>query len=53
MITRATNGIGKEIARGLAARRARLTLIARNPQKESTLVVTCGLGCGWQQSTPC
>lgn len=33
VITGATNGIGKQIARSLAARHARLTLIARNPLK--------------------
>ncbi|MGW4241880.1 SDR family NAD(P)-dependent oxidoreductase [Nocardia sp. NPDC004722] len=33
VVTGATNGIGKEIARDLAARHARLTLLARNPRK--------------------
>ncbi|MGW4535500.1 SDR family NAD(P)-dependent oxidoreductase [Nocardia sp. NPDC004340] len=33
VITGATNGIGKEIARDLATRHTRLTLIARNPRK--------------------
>ncbi|MET9214640.1 MULTISPECIES: SDR family NAD(P)-dependent oxidoreductase [unclassified Nocardia] len=45
VITGATNGIGKEIARDLAGRHARLTLVARNPHKaQDTADELLGLG---------
>jgi retinol dehydrogenase-12 len=36
VITGATNGIGKEIARALARKSANLTLVARNPEKAAS-----------------
>ena len=38
VITGATNGIGKEIARALVRRGALLTLLARNPDKAAETV---------------